>query len=111
MNTPTIHTPDAVVRYFDACNRFDAPSAAACFTSDAVVHDEGHHHIGTEAITRWVSQTSESYQPNSTVLSTHEKGNIIAVKARVSGKFPGSPLELEFEFTLRDQKISELKIQ
>lgn len=110
VNTNTI-LPDAVVRYLDASNRFDAASAAACFTPDAVVHDEGQQHVGPEAIRSWVSQTGQKYRPNTTVIRAQEKDAKIAVAVRVTGQFPGSPVELEFEFSLRDGKISELSIQ
>ena len=112
MNTNTnVTLPDAVTRYFDAANRFDADSAAACFTSDAVVHDEGKDHVGTEAIRSWVAHTSESYQPQVTVLGAQENGDKLSVAARVAGQFPGSPAELGFELSLRDGKIAELGIR
>ena len=112
MNTNTnVTLPDAVARYFDAANRFDAESAAACFTPDAVVHDEGKNHVGTEAIRGWVSHASEQYQPQVKVLSAEENGEQLAVAARVSGQFPGSPVELAFKLTLRHGRIAELAIQ
>jgi hypothetical protein len=112
MNTNTnVTLPDAVTRYFDAANRFDADLAAACFTSDAVVHDEGKDHVGTEAIRNWVTHTSEQYQPQVTVLGARENGEKLAVAVRVAGQFPGSPAELGFELSLRDGKIAELGIQ
>ena len=112
MNTNTnVTLPDAVARYFDAANRFDADSAAACFTPNAVVHDEGKDHVGTEGIRSWVSHTSENYQPQVTVLSARENGDQLAVTARVAGQFPGSPVELEFNLTLRHGRIAKLAIQ
>jgi hypothetical protein len=38
------------------------------------------------------------------------KGEKIVVVAEVSGTFPGSPIELRFNFTLRDDKIVTLAI-
>ncbi len=112
MNTKTeVTLPNAVARYFDATNRFDAESAAACFTPDATVHDEGKTHVGTEAIRDWVAHASEQYQPQATVLSAREDGDKLAVATRVAGQFPGSPVELEFAFSLRDEKIAELAVQ
>jgi hypothetical protein len=46
-----------------------------------------------------------------TVLGAGEKGDKLAVAARVAGQFPGSPVELEFAFSLRDGKIAELAVQ
>jgi len=112
MNTNTnVTLPDAIVRYFDASNRFDSESAAACFTSDAIVRDEGQTHVGTEAIRNWISHASEKYQPQATALNARQNGEKLAVAVRVTGQFPGSPAELEFEFTLRQEGIAELAIQ
>lgn len=107
----TISLPNAVERYFDAANRFDPASAAACFTPDAVVRDEGHTHIGREAINAWVSQASEKYRPRATVIDASKKGDKIVVAVRVTGDFPGSPADLKFEFSLRNDAIAELTIQ
>ena len=106
-NTPL---PQAVTRYFDATNRFDAESAAACFTPDATVRDEGKTHVGTEEIRNWVSHASKEYQPQASVVGAQQKGDQLAVTVSVSGQFPGSPVELDFEFSLRDEKISELSV-
>lgn len=112
MNTPTTVTlPDAVTRYFEATNRFDAESAAASFAADATVRDEGQTLVGIDAIKNWVSHASEKYQPHATPLRTQEDGDQHLVTARVEGQFPGSPIELQFEFHLRDGKIAELAIK
>jgi len=61
-------TPEIITRYFAAANRFDAASAAECFTSDARVHDEGHDHVGQDAVRAWIAATSKKYQPKSEVI-------------------------------------------
>ncbi len=112
MNTNTTTTlPDAISRYFEASNRFDAAAVSACFTTDAIVHDEGGTHVGTDAIKTWNAEASEKYQPHATVISATEKDDKQALKVCVAGQFPGSPVELEFEFLLRDGMIKELTIQ
>jgi hypothetical protein len=112
MNKDTnANLPDAVTRYFDAANRFDAESAAACFATDGTVRDEGQTHVGTSSIRTWVAHTSEKYQPQTTVISApREAGEKTAVRVKVTGQFPGSPAELEFVFVLREGKITELTI-
>lgn len=107
----TINLPEAIDRYFEASNRFDATTAAACFTPDAVVHDEGHVHKGTDAILGWISESSEKYQPHATVIKAGEEGSMMSVLARVAGNFPGSPVELTFNFQMRDNKIADLGVQ
>lgn len=103
--------PLAITRYFEAANRFDSADAAACFTEDATVRDEGHQHVGRAAIQTWVSQASEKYQPRATVLDVREDADKTAVRVRVEGQFPGSPIELNFQFSLRDGAIAQLAIQ
>jgi hypothetical protein len=107
----SITLPDAIGHYFAAANRFDAAAAAACFTPDAIVHDEAQDHIGTDAINSWIAHASEKYQPHATVISARDKGDKLVLAVRVAGQFPGSPANLEFEFLLRDEKIAELTIQ
>jgi hypothetical protein len=111
MKTNTTNLPEAVTRYLDATNRFDAESAAACFTPEATVHDDGKTHVGTDEIRNWVSHASKEYQPQASVVSAQKKGDKLAVAVSVTGQFPGSPVELNFEFALRNEKIAELTIQ
>jgi hypothetical protein len=103
--------PDVVSRYFDAANRFDAASAADCFTPEATVLDEGNTYVGTETIKNWITHTGEKFRPNTSVVDAQRKGEEIAVSARVSGNFPGSPVELRFVFALSQEKIARLSIQ
>ena len=112
MNTNhTIALPDIVDRYFDAANRFDAQSAAACFEPSATVVDEAKTHVGTNAIRDWVAHTGQLYQPQVSVLSARRDGEVLEVSTCVAGQFPGSPAELHFSFVLGAQKISRLSIQ
>lgn len=108
INTTTL--PEAVARYFDATNRFDAESAAACFTPEATVRDDGKTHVGTDEIRNWVSHASKEYQPQASVIGAKEMGGVLTVAVSVAGQFPGSPVVLDFEFSLRDEKIAELTV-
>jgi hypothetical protein len=110
MNTE-MTLPGAIARYFEAANRFDSAAAAACFATDATVHDEAHEHVGRKAIQTWISNSGEKYQPQATALAAAEEDGNLIVTARVSGQFPGSPIELNFAFVLRDGAIAQLKIQ
>ena len=37
--------------------------------------------------------------------------NIVTLRARLTGGFPGSPIELDYTFTLANDKIISLEIQ
>src|ERR1043166_528693 len=83
---------------------------AKCFTDDAVVFDENERHEGLPAIKEWKSETKRKYQHTVEPLSIIEKAGRTIVTNRLTGKFPGSPIELEFAFTLRGNKIVSLEI-
>ncbi len=105
----TMSLPAVVASYFEAANRFDAVAAAACFTSDAIVCDNGREFIGTSAIERLMSESNE-VQPRVTVTSATMNGEIANIVGTVEGNFPESPVELDFEFSLQDGKISQLTV-
>ena len=109
--TTTVKLPEAIDCYFEASNRFDAKTAAACFTPDAIVHDEGHVHKGTGAILSWIEESSGKYQPHATVLGANQEGANVSVVTRVAGTFPGSPVELTFNFLMCEDKIAELGVK
>ena len=110
MNTKdTISLPAVVASYFVAANRFDAVAAAACFTSDARVCDNGREFLGTAAIERLMAESNE-VQPQITVTRVKVDGEIANIVGTVEGNFPESPVELNFEFHLRDGKISQLTV-
>ena len=111
MKTNTTAIPEVVTQYLDATNRFDAESAAACFTPEAIVRDDGKTHVGIDEIRDWVSHASEEYQPTASVVSAQQKGDKLVVTVSVAGQFPGSPVELDFGFSMNNEKIAELTIQ
>jgi hypothetical protein len=102
--------PEIITRYIDASNRFDATAAADCFCSDAHVHDENHDHRGREVIQNWISETSRKYRAHAKVLRAKRRADEWLLTVHTSGSFPGSPIDLDYAITLRDGKISSLKI-
>ena len=103
--------PGIIVDYIAAANDGRIDDAAACFAHDALVHDENHDHQGLDAVRKWIAGTTESSRPKNEVLSARVDGEIHTVISEISGNFPGSPVELEFRFVIRDKKISSLTIQ
>ena len=106
-----MNIPEIVTRYLDAANRFNVADAANCFSPDAHVHDENHDYTGLDAVRDWIGETSRKYRPQSEVLTARAQANGLLLTARVSGSFPGSPVDLDYAITLRDGKISSLKIE
>lgn len=99
------------MRYVEAANRFDPSAAVACFSRDAVVHDEQQDHVGANAIARWIAQTSRDYRPHVTVIRAQTTGDTVRMGVTVAGDFPGSPVDLDYELRLRDGKIARLNIR
>jgi len=77
---------------------------------NAVVQDEGNTHRGSEAIARWIGETTLTAHPVVEPLRSAAVEGRLLVTAKVSGSFPGSPVDLNFEFTLAKGKIVKLQI-
>jgi SnoaL-like domain len=108
--THVLDLPDVIATYWAAANAGRIEEASACFSRDAAVHDEGQCHQGTSAIRTWIEETTRQYHPIVEPLRSEEKAGRHFV-TRVSGTFPGSPVELDYVFTLRDQQVVNLEIQ
>lgn len=106
-----INLPAPVGAYWTAANAGDSAAATGCFAVDATVQDEGNTYRGSEAIARWIEQTTRAAHPVVEPLRCAAGPGRLLVTARVSGSFPGSPVELEFEFTLANGKIAKLEIK
>ena len=66
--------------------------------------------IGFEAIRNWKAETKRKYQHSIQPLSAEQEDDQTIVTARVAGNFPGSPVDLRFAFTIKDDKIASLEI-
>ena len=106
----TISLPVPLDDYFKASNGADDVRLADCFAQDAVVRDESHAHQGREAIQRWAREAKRKYEYSVTPLSVAQDGARITVAGKVSGNFPGSPVQLDYAFELSNDKIQTLEI-
>jgi len=107
--SPTL--PAVLDRYFVAQNAHDTDALVACFAPDAVVHDEGADIVGTDAIRAWKEETSKKYSVTVEPLESREEGDRTVVVARVTGTFPGSPVNLTYHFgIIEDGQIGALEI-
>jgi hypothetical protein len=99
-----------VANYIAAANIQDIEGVVASFSESAVVRDEGRNRQGIAAIREWATEVSKKYRPTVEALDVaHADGRTI-VTGRVSGDFPGSPIELCYAFTLKGAKIERLEI-
>jgi ketosteroid isomerase-like protein len=105
----TLELPNAVAAYFIA-DEVDGEAVAACFTDDAVVKDEGHVYNGRAAIKKWKEEASTKYTYTSERLACEEQDGKVVVTCRLTGNFPGSPVDLRFRFELAGEKIASLEV-
>jgi len=56
-------------------------------------------------------ETKQKYQHTLEPLASTQKDGKTIVTKRLTGNFPGSPIELEFVFTLDRDKITSLEIR
>jgi hypothetical protein len=96
-----------IAAYF-AAGKGDA--VARCFTENATVEDEGQTYTGLAAIKRWKAETSRKYSYTSEAIVLQERDGKTVVTSRLTGNFPGSPVDLRFFFKLDGDKIASLAI-
>jgi len=101
--------PEPIAAYFDADKR-DGEAVACCFTTQAVVEDEGQTHFGPAAIKAWKTEASAKYAYTNEPFAVECKEDGYVVTSRLTGNFPGSPVDLRFVFRLERGKIAHLEI-
>jgi len=102
--------PTPIAVYIAAENRGDTEALAQCLAEHAVVRDEGKTIEGLVAIKQWKAETRKKYEHTIEPLAVAQEDGKTIVTNRLTGNFPGSPIELEFVFTLDGNKIASLEI-
>ena len=75
------------------------------------MHDERRDYRGLDAIKSWQREAEGKYRYVVEPLDASVSENIVTLRARLTGDFPGSPVELDYTFTLANDKITSLEIQ
>jgi SnoaL-like domain len=107
----SIDLPTPIAIYIAAGNRGDTEALAQCFAENAVVRDENQTIEGLAAIKRWKAETRKKYQHTMEPLACAQKDDKTIVTNRLTGNFPGSPIELQFTFGLDGDMIASLEIR
>jgi len=105
-----IKLPSIIEAFVHGKNNHDSEAVVACFTNDAVVHDEGQEFRGTAAIKKWLDASIAKYKFTLTAKKLVDFDKETVLTAEVSGDFEGSPVPLDFHFTIREGKIDRLSI-
>ena len=103
--------PEPAAAYLAAEEAKDADALSRCFTEDGTVHDEGHDYHGRDSIRQWKQAADEKYRYVLQMVNAQKHGNEVTVRARLTGEFPGSPVELDHIFKLSNNKIASLEIR
>jgi hypothetical protein len=106
-----VDLPTPIAIYIAAENSGDPEALAECFAEDAVVRDESQTIEGLVAIKQWKAETKKKYQHTIEPLALAQDDGKTIVTNRLTGNFPGSPIELEFVFALKGDKITFLEIR
>ncbi len=105
-----LQLPEAIETYFQASNSYDSNLLAKCFAEDAILYDEGLAYHGLTAIETHIVEANNDLLVETDIINGAEKNKETVVTARLSGNFEGSPVVLNYYFTMKDQKIATLKI-
>ncbi len=109
-NQPSsLELPAPIASYF-ANKTSDSRAVARCFTKDGLVVDERQEHRGHAAIAAWNADATARYSFTTELLAAETDGARTTVRARLTGNFAGSPIELRFRFTLDGHLIARLEI-
>ena len=105
----TLNLPKPVAAYF-AADTQNPDAVARCFTARAIVKDEGHTYTGRDAIKAWKADASTKYTYTDDLLDIAQQDGMQIVRSRVTGNFPGSPVDLQYRFALEGGLIALLEI-
>jgi hypothetical protein len=106
----SISLPGPISAYLKAKNEHDVDAMLAPFDDDATVKDEGREHHGRSAVRSWLEDVTRKYRVTLDVKDVRDINGTTVVSGLVSGNFPGSPVLLEYTFTLSGPTIARLEI-
>ncbi|HEX4639038.1 MAG TPA: nuclear transport factor 2 family protein [Chthoniobacterales bacterium] len=102
--------PKPIAIYIEAETSGEPNLFDQCFAEGAVVRDESATHKGLASIKKWKAETKKKYQHTVEPLSIVEQNGKFTLTNRLTGNFPGSPIELDFVFTIENDKVVSLEI-
>jgi hypothetical protein len=107
----TFAVPEPVAAYLAAEPAKNADAISHCFAQDGAVRDEGREYRGRDTIRQWKASADAKYQYLLEMVDVRTLGDVVTVVARLTGEFPGSPVELDHIFKLSGDKIASLEIR
>ncbi|WP_296247607.1 nuclear transport factor 2 family protein [Pseudomonas sp. UBA4194] len=104
----TLMLPEPIAHYFASAH--DPEALAKCFTADAILKDDGHTYEGVQAITGFLGAASVKYNATTEPFDIRDDDGYQIVRAKVTGDFRGSPVNLIYRFGLDGDLIASLEI-
>jgi hypothetical protein len=106
-----LDVPRPVAAYLAAEVAKDADAISCCFTEDGSVSDQGRDYLGRDSIRQWKQEVDTKYRYVLQPINVQTHGDKVTVRARLTGEFPGSPVELDHIFKLSNGKLASLEIR
>jgi hypothetical protein len=103
--------PKPIELFMSSQNTHDLEALADCFAAHATVRDEGQTIQGLKAIKAWRLETRKKYRHTVEPVAITARDDKTVVNTTLTGDFPGSPITLDFAFTLAGGKIVVLEIR
>jgi hypothetical protein len=109
--TTTEQLPPTIESYLAARRNQDVDAALSAFAADATVTDEGRTHRGSVEIREWLADAATEYTYTIELTGTRRIDDERWIATHhLEGDFPGGVVDLDFGFTVRDDRIQELTI-
>lgn len=102
--------PQPIAAYMQAHDPHNTDAMLEALAPDAVITDDGKTYTTPDTIRAWSDASHAAYQPHYRILEVVQNDDVTRVTAEVSGNFEGSPANLQFDFTLKDDQIATLDI-
>lgn len=102
----------AVIRsYFDAAERRDTEAVVATMAPDVEVVDDGREWRGHEGVRAWKAEVTAAFDYTTELTGVRETGPAsYVVTGHVTGTFPGGEVDLDYAFTIAEERIARLVI-
>jgi len=102
--------PRPIALYVEADNTGDPNLLDQCFAENSTVRDENETYKGLASIKKWKAETKTKYQHTVEPLRLVEQDGKFVLTNKLAGNFSGSPIELDFVFTVQGDKIMAIEI-
>ena len=105
-----LQLPEVIKNFYHAVDNYDDTLLSGCFDENSLLYDENKEFHGPAEISEHIIKANKDVNAVIEVTNYKDEGGIIVVTATLSGEFDGSPVSLDFHFTLGGEKIKFLNI-